>query len=133
MSEPLDQVPSDPGGLGPETRLTFAERYQVAAKAEGILAPVLTAVLAFFVGGLVVLITTGKNPIETYRAIFDGTGLNWLFPWVTGDERVVSRIDTALRDVNFSVDPDRKTLILSQIGSEDTDVGMFTLTRADAP
>jgi general nucleoside transport system permease protein len=93
MSEPLDQVPSDPGGFGPETRLTFAERYQVAAKAEGILAPVLTAVLAFFVGGLVVLITTGKNPIETYRAIFDGTGLNWLFPWVTGDERVLAALN----------------------------------------
>ena len=34
-------------------------------------------------GGLVVLITTGKNPIETYRAIFEGAGLNWFFdiPW----------------------------------------------------
>jgi general nucleoside transport system permease protein len=93
MSEPLDQVPSDPGGFGPETRLTFADRYQVAAKAEGILAPVLTAVLAFFVGGLVVLVTTGKNPIETYKAIFDGTGLNWLFPWVTGDERVLAALN----------------------------------------
>ena len=34
-------------------------------------------------GGLVVLVTTGKNPIETYRAIFEGAGLNWFFeiPW----------------------------------------------------
>ena len=48
------------------------ERYDVAAKAGGLLAPVLTALLAFAVGGLVVLITTGKNPLATYRAIFEG-------------------------------------------------------------
>jgi simple sugar transport system permease protein len=93
MSDPLDQVPSDPGGFGPETRLSLGERWDVAARAEGILAPVLTALLAFFVGGLVVLLTTGKNPIETYKAIFNGTGLNWLFPWVTGDERVVAALN----------------------------------------
>jgi ABC-type uncharacterized transport system permease subunit len=91
MSDPL--VPSDPGGLGPETRLTLSERYDVAARTEGILAPVLTALLAFFVGGLVVLLTTGKNPIDTYKAIFDGTGLNWLFPWVTGDERITAALN----------------------------------------
>ena len=90
MSEPLEPTPSDPGGLGPETRMTLLERYSVAQRAEGILAPVLTALLAFIVGGLIVLITTGKNPIDTYRAIFDGTGLNWLFPWVTGDERITA-------------------------------------------
>ena len=44
----------------------------------GIITPVLTAVFAFCVGGLVVL-ATGKNPVSTYRAIFDGTGLNWFF------------------------------------------------------
>ena len=48
--------------------------------------PVLTAVLAFFIAGLVILFT-GHNPISTYKAIFNGSGLNWLFPWVTGDER----------------------------------------------
>ena len=44
--------------------------------------------LAFVVGGLVVLVTTGKNPITTYRAIFDGSGLNWFFqiPWDTGSD-----------------------------------------------
>ena len=93
MSEPLEPTPSDPGGLGPETRMTLVERYSVAQRAEGILAPVLTALLAFVVGGLVVLITTGKNPIDTYRAIFDGTGLNWLFPWVTGDERITAALN----------------------------------------
>ena len=93
MSDPIDQVPSDPGGLGPETRLSLTERYNVAARAEGILAPLLTVVFAFFIGGLVVLVTTGKNPIETYKAIFNGTGLNWLFPWVTGDERVTAALN----------------------------------------
>jgi len=34
-----------------------------------------------------VLVTTGKNPLSTYKEIFNGTGLNWLFPWVHGAER----------------------------------------------
>jgi len=31
----------------------------------------------------VVLVTTGKNPLKTYQAIFEGAGLNWFFqiPW----------------------------------------------------
>jgi simple sugar transport system permease protein len=56
-------------------------------RAGGIITPLITAVLAFSVGGLVVLATTGKNPLSTYHAIFNGTGLNWLFPWVTGATR----------------------------------------------
>ncbi|MDQ2968717.1 MAG: ABC transporter permease [Actinomycetota bacterium] len=56
-------------------------------RAGGIVTPLITAVFAFFVGGLVVLATTGKNPLSTYHAIFNGTGLNWLFPWVTGAAR----------------------------------------------
>ena len=62
-------------------------------RAGGIVTPLITAVVAFFVGGLVVLATTGKNPITTYRAIFDGTGLNWLFPWASGDERTVAALN----------------------------------------
>ncbi len=52
----------------------------------GITVPVLTAVLAFIAGGLIVL-ATGHNPFSTYHSIFNGTGLNWLFPWVSGAER----------------------------------------------
>ena len=77
-------APLDPSGLGPEVKQSVLGRYDVAQKAGGLLAPVLTALLAFFVGGLVVLITTGSNPLTTYRAIFDGAGFNWFFPWVTG-------------------------------------------------
>jgi len=80
-------TPGDPSGLGPEVRQSLLGRYDIAQKAGGLLAPVLTAVLAFLVGGLVVFATTGKNPLTTYRAIFDGAGFNWFFPWVTGLER----------------------------------------------
>ena len=33
------------------------------------------------------------NPLSTYRAIFNGTGLNWLFPWVTGADRTLAAIN----------------------------------------
>ena len=69
----------DPSGLGPEVGPSFVERYGFAQRAEGVLAPVLTTVLAFLVGGLAVLVTTGKNPVTTYRAIFEGAGLSWFF------------------------------------------------------
>ena len=54
--------------------------------ASGVTVPILTAVLAFIAGGVIVL-ATGHNPLSTYQSIFNGTGLNWLFPWVTGAER----------------------------------------------
>ena len=87
LDQPPAGTPQDPSGLGPEVRQPWLERYNVAAKAGGLLAPVLTALLAFAVGGLVVLITTGKNPLATYRAIFEGAGFNWFLPWVQGTER----------------------------------------------
>ena len=86
----FSEPPLDPSGFGPPVGQSIAERYALAQKAEGIIAPILTALLAFVVGGLVVLVTTGKNPLTTYRAIFDGSGLNWLFPWVSGAERVTA-------------------------------------------
>ena len=49
-------------------------------------------VIAFIVAGLVMLLT-GSNPFKTYGAIFDGTGLNWLFPWVTGQARTIAAQD----------------------------------------
>ena len=51
----------------------------------------------------------------------------------TGADTELGRLDVALKDVNFSVMPDRKALILSEIGTEDTDVGMFALTRTGSP
>jgi general nucleoside transport system permease protein len=83
----------DPVGQGPGVRQPLLQRYALAQKAEGVLAPVFTAVLAFFAGGVVVLITTGKNPLTTYRAILDGSGLNYLFPWVHGDARFLAELN----------------------------------------
>ena len=85
--------PTDPSGLGTEVRQPLLERYAVAQRAEGILAPVLTALLAFLAGGIVVLVTTGKNPLTTYRAIFEGSGLNYLLPWVGGDDRFLAELN----------------------------------------
>jgi simple sugar transport system permease protein len=39
---------------------------------------VATVVVAFLMGGVVVL-ATGHNPLLAYRDIFDGAGLNWIF------------------------------------------------------
>ena len=45
---------------------------------KGVVAPLVTTVVAFLVGGLVVALT-GKSPLRVYHAIFDGTGLGWFF------------------------------------------------------
>src|SRR6476646_3741060 len=44
----------------------------------GAIGPILTTILAFVMGGLVVALT-GKNPFKVYHAIWDGTGLSWFF------------------------------------------------------
>src|ERR687893_2662419 len=58
----------------------------------GVVVPVLTAFLAFLLGGVAVLLV-GKDPIATYEAIWRGTGLQWLFPWTTGDDRAIAAIN----------------------------------------
>jgi ABC-type uncharacterized transport system permease subunit len=65
---------------------TVATRLTTHVGVGGVVTPLLTTLLAFVVGGLVVLVT-GHDPLSTYKAIFDGTGLNWLFPWTTGADR----------------------------------------------
>jgi simple sugar transport system permease protein len=54
---------------------TLAARISLSQRAGGIAVPMLTVVLAFLIGGLVVL-ATGHNPLLAYRDIFDGAGLN---------------------------------------------------------
>jgi general nucleoside transport system permease protein len=78
-AQPYGQPEETPPGPGE----SFGQRLALAQRAGGVVAPLLTVVIAFVMGGLVVLVTTGKNPIETYRAIFEGAGLNWFFeiPW----------------------------------------------------
>ena len=67
---------------------TATERYLQLQRAGGFAAAVLTTALAFLAGGIVVVVTTGKAPWGVYSAIFDGAGLNWFLPWVSGAERV---------------------------------------------
>ena len=86
MSAP---TPEAPGGQAPST---VAGRLSGYLRGGGIITPLLTALLAFLVGGLVVLLT-GKDPIATYKAIFDGTGLNWFFPWISSDDRIVAGLN----------------------------------------
>ncbi len=56
-----------------------AQRLAGLQRAGGLVTALVTTLLAFVIGGLVVLVTTGSNPLSTYRAIFDGTGLAWFF------------------------------------------------------
>ena len=65
---------------------TPASRLAGYLRGGGIIVPLLTTLLAFFVGGLVMLVT-GQDPIATYEAIWKGTGLQWIFPWTTGADR----------------------------------------------
>jgi general nucleoside transport system permease protein len=57
--------------------------------ASGVMVPIITTVIAFIAGGVIVL-ATGHNPLSTYQSIFNGTGLNWVFPWVSGSERATA-------------------------------------------
>jgi simple sugar transport system permease protein len=65
---------------------TPASRLAGYLRGGGVSVPILTTLLAFFIGGLVMLVT-GKDPIATYEAIWKGTGLQWVFPWTTGADR----------------------------------------------
>jgi ABC-type uncharacterized transport system permease subunit len=85
---------SEPGGGGDDIRTgpsgeplatdatgyapSVAERLDLYQRAGGIITPIITAVFAFFMGGLVVL-ATGHNPWKVYKGIFTGSGLNWFF------------------------------------------------------
>ena len=57
---------------------SVAENLASYQRAGGIITPVITAVFAFFMGGIVVL-ATGHNPWKVYKGIFSGSGLNWFF------------------------------------------------------
>jgi general nucleoside transport system permease protein len=71
---------------------TVAGRLSTYLRGGGVITPFLTVLFAFFVAALVVLFT-GGNPIETFEAIFKGTGLNWLFPWTSEEDRIVAEIN----------------------------------------
>jgi len=74
----------DPQSSLPETPEEAAQSGTLIAsialkqRAGGIAIPAATVVIAFLMGGLVVL-ATGHNPLLAYRDIFNGAGLNWIF------------------------------------------------------
>jgi simple sugar transport system permease protein len=72
--------------------ITVAGRLSGYLRGGGVITPLLTVLLAFLLGGLVVFIT-GHDPFATYRAIFEGTGLQWFFPWISSDDRAVAAIN----------------------------------------
>ena len=84
--------PPEPAEPPPSSSTTLATRLSEHLRAGGWLTSVLTTFVAFFAGGLVVL-ATGKNPFSTYNAIWKGTGLDWVFPWVTGDDRTIAALN----------------------------------------
>jgi ABC-type uncharacterized transport system permease subunit len=81
--EPMEPPPGS-GGMG--TR--FADHL----RAGGWFTSVLTTIVAFFLGGLVVFVT-GRDPLSTYNAIWQGTGLEWIFPWTTGADRSIAAVN----------------------------------------
>jgi general nucleoside transport system permease protein len=75
-----------------EAVTTPAARMASYIRSGGVVVPLLTAFIAFIIAGLVVLIT-GHNPLTTYKAIFNGAGLNWLFPWTSGSDRQAAALN----------------------------------------
>ena len=71
---------------------TVASQLSGYLRAGGIVTPLATALIAFFVGGLVVALT-GSNPFTVYRAIFEGSGLNWLLPWISSEDRTLAALN----------------------------------------
>jgi simple sugar transport system permease protein len=67
-----------------EPSTNFTVRLGVAQRAGGVIVPLLTAVMAFLAGGIIVA-ATGHNPWTAYKGIWQGAGFNWLFhvPWDT--------------------------------------------------
>ncbi len=70
--DPTPQQP--PPGEVPQVQTHFSRLRGL----RGAAGPLATTVIAFMMGGLVVLVT-GKNPLHVYQAVFNGTGLNWFF------------------------------------------------------
>src|SRR6185437_12499618 len=56
----------------------------VRRAARGAMVPIGTVVLAFLLGGLLVL-ATGKDPISVYKAFWLGAGFDYPFQYLPGD------------------------------------------------
>ena len=84
MSE--SRPPAPPVAPEPEkTGTTERMSEWFSTRAGGVLIPLAAAILAFFVGGVVILFA-GHSPFGAYKAIFEGTGLTYPYLWLTGQE-----------------------------------------------
>jgi len=79
VSETVPPLPSATPAPEPGPPKGLVERYLDLQKAQGCLAPLITAVIAFLMGGIVIVISTGKAPWNVYVEIFKGAGLHWIF------------------------------------------------------
>jgi simple sugar transport system permease protein len=70
-----EELEAAPSGETPQPSQQFPSRF---GGVKGAIGPLSTVIVAFFAGGLVVLVT-GKNPFKVYRAVFNGTGISWFF------------------------------------------------------
>jgi simple sugar transport system permease protein len=86
---PDPQLAGRPEG---QATLTVASKLSGYLRGGGVLVPLATVLLAFLVGGLVVA-ATGHNPLSTYKAIFEGSGLNWIFPWLDSADRELAALN----------------------------------------
>jgi len=86
------ETPATPPPQAPEQGepTTWTARYALYQRAGGVITPFLTTLLALIIAGIVVRFTTGESPIDTGRAIVDGSGLPWLVPSSVMDIRDVA-------------------------------------------
>jgi simple sugar transport system permease protein len=85
--ELLEAQAETPGPVhGGDYAPSVAARLDLFQRAGGVVMPIVTTVFALLMG-MVVVAVTGHNPFTAFKGIFNGTGLNWFFPWVTGQDR----------------------------------------------
>ena len=78
VQPPHGDAPPPPAPEAAAETGTLAARIALRQRSGGIIVPVLTALIAFLLGGVIVL-ATGHNPLIAYHDIFNGAGLNWIF------------------------------------------------------
>jgi general nucleoside transport system permease protein len=82
--EELLETPDRPHGG--DYAPSVAARMAGMQRAGGIVMPLVTTIFAFAMA-MIVIAVTGHDPFGALKGIFDGTGLNWFFPWVHGQDR----------------------------------------------
>ena len=85
QQEGLEEELPEPVGGG-DYAPSVAARVSAFQRAGGAVIPLVTTLFALLMA-MIVVAATGHNPFTAFKGIFNGTGLNWLFPWVQGQAR----------------------------------------------